>query len=143
MEYLVTVLGDRAGQMIPLKSMLRHGLTIAGGSDAPCTPPDPILGIHAACNHPNPEERISILDALRMYTNWAARLSFDEDKRGTLTEGKVADFAVLDRNPLDLVPENLKEMKVTDLYINGKPYQNPVKTPFDLCLKAIKQTFIG
>ena len=143
MEYLVTVLGDRAGQMIPLKSMLRHGLIIAGGSDAPCTPPDPILGIHAACNHPNPEERIPVLDALRMYTNWAARLSFDEDKRGTLTEGKVADFAVLDRNPLDLVPENLKEMKVTDLYINGKPYQNPVKTPFDLCLKAIKQTFIG
>ncbi|MCX5836373.1 MAG: amidohydrolase family protein, partial [Deltaproteobacteria bacterium] len=111
--------------------------------DAPCTPPDPILGIHAACNHPNPEERISILDALRMHTNWAARLSFDEDKRGTLTEGKVADFAVLDRNPLDLVPENLKEIKVTYLYINGKPYQNPAKTPLDLCLKAIKQTFIG
>jgi len=143
MEYLVSVLGDRAGRLVPLKSMLRHGLTIAGGSDAPCTPPDPILGIHAACNHPNPEECIPVEDALRMYTNWAARLSFDEENRGTLTEGKVADFAVLDRNPLDLVPEKLKEMKVTGLYINGQPYQNPAKTPFDLCLQALKQTIIG
>ncbi len=143
MEYLIEILGDRAGQLIPLKSMLQHGLTVAGGSDAPCTPPDPILGIHAACNHPNPEERIPVLDALKMYTNWAARLSFDEGKRGTLTEGKVADFAVLDRNPLDLVSEKLKEMKVTGLYLNGRPYQNPAKTPFDLCLQALKQTIIG
>jgi predicted amidohydrolase YtcJ len=143
MEYLFTILGDRAGQLIPLKSMLRHGLTIAGGSDAPCTPPDPIHGIHAACNHPNPEERIPVLDALKMYTNWAARLSFDEEKRGTLTEGKVADFVVLDRNPLDLAPEKIQETNVTGLYLSGGPYQNPAKKPLDLCLQTLKHTFIG
>jgi hypothetical protein len=138
MAYLPSILGDRAHQLIPLISMLNHGLTIAGGSDAPCTPPDPVVGIHAACNHPNPEERISILDALRMYTNWGARLSFDEQTRGTLTEGKVADFAVLDKNPLTLAPENLKEVKVSALYLKGKPYENAVKKPFELCLKALK-----
>jgi len=52
-------------------------------------------GYHAACNHPNPEQRISILDAVQMYTRSAARLSFDEEERGTLTDGKVADFVVL------------------------------------------------
>jgi len=138
MAYLTSILGDRAQRLLPLKSMLSHGLTIAGGSDAPCTPPDPIAGIHAACNHPNPEERISVLDALRMYTNWGARLSFDEQTRGTLTEGKVADFAVLDKNPLTLAPENLKALKVSALYLKGKPYENAVKKPFDLCLKALK-----
>jgi predicted amidohydrolase YtcJ len=143
MEYLVRILGDRAYNLIPLKSMLKSGLVIAGGSDAPCTPPDPILGIHSACNHPNPVERISILDALRMHTNWAARLSFDENERGTLTEDKVADFAVLDSNPLAVAPEKLKEMKVIALYLNGKPYKNVVRKPFDLCLNALKNKILS
>ena len=66
-SYLTRILGDRAYSLMPLKSMLDHGLTIAGGSDAPCSLPDAISGIHAACNHPNPEQRISILDAIRMH----------------------------------------------------------------------------
>ena len=141
MEHLLSILGNRAYNLIPLKSMLKSGLTIAGGSDAPCTPPDPILGIHAACNHPTPEERISVLDALRMHTAWAARLSFDEKQRGTLTEGKVADFTVLDRNPLALAPEGLKDINVTNLYLRGKSYTNSVKNPLDICLNALKNRF--
>jgi hypothetical protein len=138
MEYLTKILGDRAHRLIPLKSMFGHGLTVAGGSDAPCTPPDPLHGIHAACNHPNQDERISVLDALRMYTNHASRLSFDDRERGTLTEGKVADFAVLDRNPLLCAPELLKNIHVTGLYLNGAPYENSAKTPFNLCVRALK-----
>jgi len=128
--------------LTPLKSMIKHGLIIAGGSDAPCSPPNPIFDIYAACNHPNPDESISILDALRMHTNWAARLSFDEHKRGTLTEGKFADFAVLDRNPLTLRPQELKDMKVIDLYLNGSVYESAIKTPFDLCMNALKNKIL-
>ena len=142
MEYLTTILGNRAYQLTPLKSMIKNGLIIAGGSDAPCSPPNPIFDIYAACNHPNPDESISILDALRMHTNWAARLSFDEHKRGTLTEGKFADFAVLDRNPLTLRPQELKDMKVIDLYLNGSAYESAIKTPFDLCMNALKNKIL-
>jgi predicted amidohydrolase YtcJ len=142
MDYLTGILGDRANNLIPLKSMLNYGLTIAGGSDAPCTPPDPLQGIYSACNHPHPEQRIPVLDALRMYTNWGARLSFDDDKRGTLSEGKIADFAVLDKNPLSVDQDKLKEIKVIYLYLNGRPYNSSIKKPFDLCVEAIKNRLL-
>lgn len=138
MQYIRSVLGDRAENLIPLKSMLDYGLTIAGGSDAPCTLPNPVEGIFAACNHPNPDQRIPVLDALRMHTNWASRLSFDESNRGTLTKGKNADFAILDKNPLALPPERLKEIHVTDLYLKGKKCSGLVQSPISLLISAIK-----
>jgi predicted amidohydrolase YtcJ len=142
MSYLQRILGERAQNLIPLRSMLAHGLTIAGGSDAPCTLPDPILGIHAACNHPNPDEKIPVIDALRMHTSWAARLSFDEDDRGTLETGKVADFIILDRNPLSIPVETLKEINMEGLYIGGQPYSRSIRRPLDLALAAIKNIVI-
>lgn len=141
MEYLVSILGNRAADLIPLRSIIESGIITAGGSDAPCTPPNPIQGIYAACNHPNPDQRISAIDALRMYTNWAARLSFDEEQRGTLTAGKLADLAVLDKNPLTLATDKIREINVTKLYIKGIPYSKNIKTPLDLCKNAIKHLF--
>ncbi len=137
MEYLERILGDRANSLIPLKGMLDRGLTVAAGSDAPCTLPDPLAGVHAACNHPNPAERISVLDALRMHTSRAARLSFDEGKRGTLTEGKLADFVVLDANPLETPAEKLRDIGMTGLYLRGKPFEKKIRGPLDLLLGAL------
>ena len=122
MEYLQHILGDRIKNLIPLKSMLASGLVIASGSDAPCTLPDPIASIYAACNHPNAQESVSVLDALRMHTSACARLSFDENKRGTLSDGKLADFVVLDQNPLKIPVQKLKDVKVEALYLKGEKY---------------------
>ncbi len=123
-EYLESILGSRLKNLIPLKSMLSAGLTLADGSDAPCTLPDPIAGIFAACNHPNPDESISALDALRLHTVNCARLSFDENTRGTLAEGKLADFVVLDKNPLQMPAQKLDTLKVADLYLKGEKYNS-------------------
>jgi predicted amidohydrolase YtcJ len=120
--YLETILGNRIESLIPLKSMLNAGLLLGNGSDGPCTLPDPIFGIHAACNHPNPDERISALDALKMHTHWGAKLSFDEKQRGTLTEGKTADFVILDQNPLTVPIEKIKEIQIEALYLKGVKY---------------------
>ena len=122
-EYLQKILGNRTEQLIPLKSMLDAGMTIAGGSDAPCTLPDPIGGIYAACNHPNAGQSVSILDALRMHTSNCAHLSFDEDTRGTLTNGKRADFVILSQNPLDMPVGQLNTIKVEALYLKGEKYE--------------------
>jgi predicted amidohydrolase YtcJ len=84
--------------------------------------PDPIASIYAACNHPNPQESIPVLDALRMHTSTCARLSFDENKRGTLTDGKLADFVVLDQNPLKIPVQKLYNVKVEALYLKGEKY---------------------
>lgn len=121
-EYLRRILGTRIKNLIPLKSMLEGGLTIAGGSDAPCTLPDPIAAIYAACNHPNPDESVSVLDALRMHTSACARLSFDENERGTLASGKLADFVVLDQNPLRIPVKKLNTIKIEALYLKGEKY---------------------
>lgn len=121
-EYLRRILGDRIKNLIPLRSMLELGLTVAGGSDAPCTLPDPIAGIHAACNHPNPDESVCVLDALRMHTSACAKLSFDEKSRGTLTNGKRADFVVLDQNPLRMPPDALNTIQIRAFYLKGEKY---------------------
>lgn len=122
LHYLERLLGRRTALLSPLKTMLDAGLVIANGSDAPCTLPDPLYGIWAACNHPDPSQSVTALDALRMHTIGCARLSFDEKERGTLTEGKIADFAVLDGNPLQMDPGDLRRIRVTGLYLRGKPF---------------------
>jgi predicted amidohydrolase YtcJ len=121
-EYVQSLLGRRVEHLIPLKSMLEAGVLLASGSDGPCTLPDPILGIYAACNHPNSDERLSVLDALRMHTHWGAKLSFDEVERGTLTVGKIADFVVLDQNPLTMPVERLKNLQIQAVYLQGQRY---------------------
>lgn len=58
--------------------MWDRGIVIADGSDAPCTRPDPIRGMHLAVNHPNPAQRLTPYEALLMRTRNAAWLGFDE-----------------------------------------------------------------
>jgi hypothetical protein len=141
MAYLETILGNRVEQLIPLNSMLKAGLLLGNGSDGPCTLPDPIFAIHAACNHPNSNERISALDALRMHTHWGAKLSFDEKERGTLTEGKTADFLVLDQNPLTVPIEKIKDIQIEALYIKGVKYSGQDRGCTDLLAKCFLNKF--
>lgn len=141
MEYLEKILGGRLRHFMPLKSMQNAGIVMASGSDGPCTLPDPIQGIHAACNHPNPEESISALDALRMHTICCARLSFDEKKRGTLTEGKLADFTVLSDNPLEVPVDKINNIQVEALYLKGEKYEGQGKSAAGLIVNALKNKF--
>jgi predicted amidohydrolase YtcJ len=123
MEYLEKILGPRANRLNPLKTMLNMGITLSGGSDAPCTLPDPVEGIYCACNNTAPEESLSISEALKLFTGNAAWMSFDEGKRGSLETGKIADMVILNRNPLEMKPENLRELQVETLLLRGRKYK--------------------
>jgi predicted amidohydrolase YtcJ len=136
-EYLETILGERARQISPLKKMIELGINVNGGSDGPVTIPNPIEGIHGACNHPNPGQSVSIADALRMYTYNVAHTSFDEEERGTLEEGKTADMVILNQNPLELSPRDLLQLKVEKLYLAGKEYKAG-KTPARALADSLK-----
>ena len=103
-----------------MKSMLDKGILLTAGSDAPCTLPDPIESIWNCVDHPNPAERVSMLDALRMHTAWAAKSSFDENIRGTLREGLLADFAVLSGDILETAPSDVRSIHVVDTYLQGR-----------------------
>jgi predicted amidohydrolase YtcJ len=79
--------------------VLRGGVTVAGGSDSPVTPMDCFVGLNACVNATNPARRVSLDDALRMYTVNAAWAAHREDEKGSLEEGKQADFVIIDKNP--------------------------------------------
>ncbi len=123
-EYLTEILGPRVKGSSPLKSILNAGIHLSGGSDAPVTHPDPIEGIYGACNHPyDPEQSLSIMDALRMYTYEIAWTGFDEKERGSLEEGKIADMVILNKDPLALDPQDLLSLKIDKLFLSGEEYQ--------------------
>ena len=67
------------------------------------------------------EEQASPYQALKSVTSHAAYQLFEEDKKGTLEVGKIADFVVLDRNPLTIKPMQIKDIKVVQTIKNGKP----------------------
>ncbi|MHB8909488.1 MAG: amidohydrolase [Syntrophales bacterium] len=123
LEFLETILGDRAGDISPLRKMADLGICMSGGSDAPCTLPDPIFGIHAACNHYLPGQSLTIPEALKLFTYNAAWTTFDEKERGSLEAGKIADMVILNKNPLTMKPGELLELKVEKLLLNGREYR--------------------
>ena len=122
-EFLKSILGDRADKISPLRTMTDMGIVLSGGSDAPCTLPDPIFGIYAACNHYIPDQSITIQEALKMFTYNAAWTTFDEKDRGSLEKGKIADMVILNRNPLAMKPNELLSLKVEKLLLNGTAYK--------------------
>ena len=121
-SYLERILGDRAAALNPLRRFADAGIVMSAGSDAPCTDPDPILWMHRACNHSNASESITVQEALRMCTYNGYWTTFDEDDRGSLEEGKVADMAVLSANPYETPVEDLRSIRVEQLILGGEPY---------------------
>jgi len=124
LDYLRTILGDRAGEISPLRTMTDMGIRLSGSSDAPCTPPDPVAGLHAACNHYVPGQSLTIAEALKLFTYNAAWTTFDEKERGSLEAGKYADMVLLNRNPLAMKPGELLQLKVEKLLLKGEPYKS-------------------
>ena len=133
-EYLCKLLGDeRANNLNPLRKYWDAGIRISAGSDAPCTDPNPILWMEKACNHSNPDESLTPEEALRMCTFNGAAATFDDDKRGSLEVGKIADMTVLNGNPYDA---DWKNLKVEQLILQGKPYENQRQGAFSALLRG-------
>ena len=125
LSYLEEILGPRVKKGSPIKSLIDAGIHVSGGSDAPVTYPDPIEGIYGACNHPyDPDQSVSIVDALKMYTCEVAWASFDEKERGSLEKGKIADMVILNQDPLNMKPADLRSLKVEKLFLSGRLYQS-------------------
>ncbi|WP_170419285.1 amidohydrolase [Ruegeria atlantica] len=122
-----TFLGPERSQRIsPAASAERYGVRYTIHNDASVTPTRPIHLAHCAVNRTTAsgrvlgeDQKISVLSALRAQTIDAAWQVFKEDHRGSIEPGKVADFAVLSRNPLHH-PDRLKETRVLETVRNGQ-----------------------
>jgi len=94
---------------------------VAGGSDCPVEPINPLLGIQAAvARRVFPEERISVDEALRVYTINAAYASFEDDVKGSIEAGKLADLVVLLENPLTVESDKVGDIEVKMTVVGGR-----------------------
>jgi predicted amidohydrolase YtcJ len=111
------------------RSLLDAGARVTFGSDWPVAPMDPLIGIYAATTrrtidgaNPNgwqPQEKISVAEALRAYTSSNAYAGFQEDRAGMLAHGYLADFAVLDADLFGVAPEHIPDIHVLRTVIGG------------------------
>jgi predicted amidohydrolase YtcJ len=121
---------ERIKTTYAFRSLLDSGATIAFGSDWFVAPATPLEGIYAAVTrrtldgkNPDgwvPEQKITVEEALKAYTINAAYASFEEDIKGTLEPGKLADFVVLDRDITAVDPVEIWDMKVQQTWVGGK-----------------------
>jgi predicted amidohydrolase YtcJ len=118
--------GDRSDQLYGFGSWQQAGIIVAGSSDAPVITADPRLGIRDAilrCTGGGrvlgPTERLTARDALALYTTRAAFAARREEETGSLEPGKLADFVVLDQNPLDADPEQIPGIAVLATVLGG------------------------
>jgi hypothetical protein len=126
-RYLDTVPGGQLKYLYPIGTLIKSGVKVAGSSDGPVVPASPLVGIYAATSRMaetgdvvGPEEKISPLEAMGMYTYNAARAGFEERIKGSIAPGKMADLVILNRDPTRVPPDELKEMEVEMTILNGE-----------------------
>jgi predicted amidohydrolase YtcJ len=121
---------ERAKSTYAFRSILDTKAHLAFGSDWFVAPPTPLEGIYAAVTrstldgkHPEgwvPEQKITVEEALRAYTSGSAYASFDENGKGTLERGKLADFTIIDRDLTRIPPAEIRDAHVLMTIVGGK-----------------------
>lgn len=127
-EAYVKYYGDRVNSMFPLKSYRDKGIITALGSDAPVIEADPMIGIYSAMVRADKrsgvvageDQKVGLLDAIRMYTYNGAYASLEEDIKGSIEPGKLADMAVLSEDILSTPIDRIKSIKVDMTILDGK-----------------------
>lgn len=118
---------ERAKNISPAASALHFGLPFTFHQDSPVLMPDVLQTLWCAARRTtrtgvqlSQEERIGIWDGLKAVTVYAARQYGEENTKGTLAEGKLADLVILDRNPLTVDVDDVKEIRVLETIKAGK-----------------------
>jgi predicted amidohydrolase YtcJ len=121
---------ERAKTSYAFRSLLDAGAILAFGSDWDVAPMKPLLGIYAAVtrrpldgSRPNgwvPEQKITVAESVRAYTMGSAYASFEENRKGSLEPGKLADFVVLSDDIFHIDPPKIWDTKVDLTVMGGK-----------------------
>lgn len=117
----------RAARLSPARSAKKAGLKFTFHQDSPVIPPDMLETVWCAvCRQTRegrvlgPEEAVSVRDALKAVTSYAAWQYGEEAEKGSIAPGKRADFLVLDRNPLETPKEELRTLRVLKTIKDGR-----------------------
>jgi predicted amidohydrolase YtcJ len=117
---------QRAQRINPARSALDRGIPVTLHHDSPVTPPDILTVVGAAVNRVTsggsplgPDQRLTPLEAIRAVTIDAARQLFEEDRKGSIEVGKLADFVILSANPLTVDPMTIRDIAVEQTVKEG------------------------
>jgi predicted amidohydrolase YtcJ len=109
------------------RSLLSRGVPVVGSSDCPIAPLAPLAGIQAAMTRRsqmgtllNPQEQLPLLDALALYTTAGAWIGFEEQQKGRIRPGMLADLVVLDRDLTTVPVEEIHTVNVTMTIVGGE-----------------------
>jgi predicted amidohydrolase YtcJ len=109
----------RADRVEPLHDVLQAGGIICGGSDSPITPVNPLNGIHACVNTPNPHRNLSVTEAIQLFTINGAWAAHEEKIKGSIEVGKLADLVVLNADPYQS-PTKIRDISVEMTIVAGR-----------------------
>lgn len=117
---------EKANQISPIKSALNKGVRVTSHTDAPVALPNLMMIMYTTVNRLSRSgsvmgqaERLTPYEALKSLTIWGAYQFFEEDRKGSLKEGKLADLVILDQNPLKIDPLKLKDIKILETIKEG------------------------
>ncbi len=126
-RYLKTVDPLQLNHLYPFANLIKNGVQVAAGSDAPIVPVNPLAGIYGAVTRRAKtggivlgREKIGVYEAVAMVAGMAARSSFDEHQIGMIAPGKMADLVVLSDNLFTVPEEEIKNIQVEMTIIGGK-----------------------
>jgi len=121
---------DRAKTTYAFRSLLDSGAVLAFGTDWTVAPLDPMLSIYAAVTRRTPdgknptgwipEQKISVEEAVRAYTVSSAYAEFQENEKGAIAPGKLADLVILSRDIFKIDPQEIEKVKVVITIMDGR-----------------------
>jgi predicted amidohydrolase YtcJ len=121
---------DRASRTYAFRTFLDHGVRLAFGTDWDVAPLNPMLGLYAAVTratldgkNPNgwfPEQKITLPEAIEAYTMGSAYAEFQDNVKGSITPGKLADMVILSDDLFSIPPEKIRDVKVLKTMVGGK-----------------------
>ena len=118
---------EKARWMFAHRSFLDAGIDVVGASDYGPGPFEPLMAIQSMVTRTDyrgrvwgPNQRVSVAEALRIATANGARASYEESLKGSITAGKLADFVILDKDPHDVDPMSIKDIKVVRTVVGGR-----------------------
>jgi predicted amidohydrolase YtcJ len=124
---------EQAMYISPMRDAIDAGLRPTNHTDFVVAPLDQMFMLWSAVNRISrggqsigPEQRVTPLEGLKAMTIWVAEQYGEQDSKGSLEPGKLADLVILDRNPLKVEPMAIKDIKVIETVKDGKTiYSRP------------------
>jgi predicted amidohydrolase YtcJ len=118
---------EKMRMMFAHRSFLDYGIPVAAASDYTPAPFDPLMAIQSMVTRKDirgrlwgPNQRITVDEALQVCTINAARASFEERIKGSITAGKLADFVILEKDPHDVDPDTIVNIPIARTVLGGR-----------------------